>query len=136
MAISQFPNEFLSELLGLNMAIELSGLGKVYLRLADELRYWGINPAIVNLHTTIDNTASGHAALAQQAIALHLDSVAANAGEAHMQQHWRRVYTGYCSLHSAAAFFKWALVGRYLFNQRSDFALLGKRQRAGRSSHV
>ncbi|GAB6141804.1 hypothetical protein JCM14076_25330 [Methylosoma difficile] len=136
MAISQFPNEFLPELLGLNMAIELSGLGKVYLRLADELRYWGINPVIVNLHTTIDNTASGHAALAQQAIALHLDAVAASAGEAHLQQHWRRVYTGYCSLHSAAAFFKWALVGRYLFNQRGDFALLGKRQRAGRSSHV
>ncbi len=117
LAISQLPREFLPELLGLNMAIELSGLGKVYLSLADELAYWGIDPAIVNLHTTIDNIASGHAALAQQAIVLYLDAVAAEAGEAQVQQHWRRVYTGYCSLQAVVRWFKVALVGRYLVNR-------------------
>ena len=85
--------------------------------MADELAYWGIDPAIVNLHTTIDNIASGHAALAQQAIVLYLDAVAAEAGEAQMQQHWRRVYTGYCSLQAAVRWFKVALVGRYLVNR-------------------
>lgn len=34
MAISKFPSAFLPELLGLNMAIEISGLGKMYLRLS------------------------------------------------------------------------------------------------------
>ncbi len=120
LAISQFPQAFLPELLGLNMAIELSGLGKVYMRLADELAYWGIDPAIVNLHSTIDNIASGHAALAQQAIVLYLDAIAAAAGEAQMQQHWRRTYTGYCSLQVAARWFKVALVSRYLVDQCAD----------------
>jgi len=120
LAISQCPREFLPELLGLNMAIELSGLGKAYLGLADELAYWGIDPAIVNLHTTIDNFASGHAALAQQAIVLYLDAVAAGAGEAQMQHHWRRVFIGYCSLQAASRWFKVALVGGYLLNRYAD----------------
>lgn len=133
MAISKFPARFLPELLGLNMAIELSGLGRVYLRLAQELQFWGIDPTIVNVHISIDNLASGHAALAENAIQLYLDQIAASQGEDAKDAHWRRIYHGYCSLAAAGRTFKIALVvfylcrqfkrhhtGRHLFTRRSD----------------
>jgi hypothetical protein len=117
MAISKFPSAFLPELLGLNLAIELSGLGRVYLRLSEELRYWGINAAIVDVHTSIDNLATGHSALAIQAIEFYLDEISACYGEDLVQDHWRRVYTGYCSLESVSKRFKFSLIGQYLIQR-------------------
>lgn len=117
MAISKFPASFLPELLGLNMAIELSGLGRVYLRLAQELRFWDIDPKIVNVHLSIDNLASGHAALARNAIQHYLGQIAASQGEAAKDAHWRRIYQGYCSLTTAARAFKIALIVFYLYRQ-------------------
>ena len=113
MAISRFPSHFLPELLGLNLAIELSGLGAVYLRLSEELKYWEIDAHIVDLHMTIDNVASGHTALAIKAIKLHLDDINSCFGEREMQQQWRRIYTGYCSLKAASRWFKFALIIQY-----------------------
>ncbi len=114
LSISKFPSAFLPELLGLNMAIELSGLGKGYLQLSDELKFWGINPAIVDIHISIDNMASGHAFLAKNAIQHYLDDCAANLGNEAVQAHWRRIFTGYCSLQTVCRRFKLALVFRYL----------------------
>ncbi len=119
MAISKFPSAFLPELLGLNMAIEISGLGKVYLRLSEELKFWGINSAIVDVHTSIDNLSSGHSALAIKAIQTYLDEVTACYGEEIMQTHWRRIYTGYCSLQTASKRFKFSLIGQYLLKRPS-----------------
>ena len=116
MAISRFPAAFLAELLGLNLAIELSGLGKVYLRLAEELEYWGIDAHIVKLHITIDNFASGHSAMAMQAIQLYLDEILAGHGELAVQRHWQRIYAGYCSLQTASLRFKYALIYHYGLN--------------------
>jgi hypothetical protein len=98
LAISQFPRAFLPEILGLNLAIELSGLGGFYMRLADELRFWKLDPTFVILHNTIDNLASGHAALARDAIVTHLDQIFNEHGQAEMQHHWERVWSGYVSL--------------------------------------
>jgi hypothetical protein len=110
MAISLFPREFRPEILGLNLAIELSGLGAGYRRLADELDYWGIDSSIVRLHQSIDNYATGHAALAKEAVILHLDKVL-QGGEEEMQRHWQRVWTGYRSLAVSVRNFQvaWAL---------------------------
>lgn len=117
LAISLFPSTFLPELLGLNLAIELSGLGRVYLRLSEELKYWGIDPKIVDVHITVDNPASGHTALAQRAIRLYLDHLN---GHAEKDAHWNRIYTGYCSLAASCRTFKYALVFRYLYRQLSS----------------
>jgi hypothetical protein len=117
MAISKFPSAFLPELLGLNMAIEISGLGKIYLRLSEELKFWGINSAIVDVHTSIDNLSSGHSALAMNAIQAYLDGIFASFGEQILQDHWRRIYSGYCSLQTASNRFKFSLIGQYFLKR-------------------
>jgi hypothetical protein len=119
MAISKFPNAFLPELLGLNMAIEISGLGRAYLRLSEELKFWGIQSAIVDIHTSIDNLASGHSALAVKAIQGYLDEISACYGEQQMHAHWRRIYTGYCSLRTASLRFKFSLIKHYYLKRPS-----------------
>jgi hypothetical protein len=120
LAISRFPIAFLPELLGLNMAIELSGLGKDYLRLAQALKFYELDPRIVQVHISIDNIATGHAALAKQAIALYLDEILACSGEQVMQQHWQRIYTGYCSLAWVSRRFTFALVKSVLLKCLSN----------------
>ncbi len=113
LAISLSPHCFLPELLGLNLAIELSGLGTLYSRVAGELDYWGIDSRIVRLHQSIDNLAGGHAALARDCVILHLAQVRALGGEPAVQQHWRRVWTGYRSLNAVTGRFRRHLVLRY-----------------------
>lgn len=110
LAISLFPNTYLPELLGLNLAIELSGLGAGYMRLSEELNYWNINPLIVNLHLSIDNLAGGHSAMACEAIQRYLEEIRLLGGEAAMQASWRRIWSGYLSLEVAARRFKWGLL--------------------------
>ncbi|MGH8507642.1 MAG: iron-containing redox enzyme family protein [Gammaproteobacteria bacterium] len=103
LSISQYPRTFLPELLGLNLAIELSGLGAFYMKLVDDLRYWGIDARIISVHIASDNLASGHAALAKEAIVAYLDEVGAGYGEREVQRHWQRVWCGYVSLRVVAA---------------------------------
>lgn len=113
-ALSLCGNRFLPELLGVNLAIELSGLGKQYMTLRDELKYWQIDSTIVDVHISIDNVATGHTALAREAIALYLDQVQMMQGSEVMNQHWRRIYQGYCALNIASARFKAALFFQYI----------------------
>jgi hypothetical protein len=118
MGLSHFSLEFLPELLGLNMAIELSGLGKSYMRLVDEWTYWGIDPAIASIHISIDNVASGHTFLAQKAIQLYMDDVMQRTGDPMiLDQQWRRIYTGYASLRFVGWRFKLSLPINFLINQ-------------------
>ena len=120
MGVSKFPSSYLPELLGLNMAIEISGLGNVYLRLSEELKFWGIPSAIVDIHTSIDNLATGHSALAIKAIQTYLDEVSANFGGQQLQADWRRIHTGFCSLKTASLRFKYALIWQYLMKRRQE----------------
>lgn len=101
LAMGLAGHRYFPELLGLNLAIELSGLGAGYLRVVDILRSHGIDPAIVQLHLSIDNLATGHAGRARDAILLYLDGLRRE-GEAVVQAQWRRVWTGYLSLDVAA----------------------------------
>jgi len=98
LAISQFPRTFLPEILGLNLAIELSGLGAFYMTVVDEMRHLGLDPSIVSVHLASDNLASGHAALAREAVMIYLDGVGSDFGHEELDRHWRRVSLGYASL--------------------------------------
>ncbi len=101
LAIGQLPGAFLPELLGLNLAIELSGLGETYQTLAEELTYWDIDPAIVRLHQSIDNLAAGHAAWARETVITYLDAFGP-AGDGVVQAQWLRIWTGYHALQAAS----------------------------------
>lgn len=118
LGLSLNPERFLAELLGLNLAIELSGLGKSYPQLVDEWRYWGIDPTIANIHINVDNYETGHTLLAKKSIQLYMDKVMMNTTDAKViDRHWRRIYTGYASLHFVGNRFKLALPVYYLINK-------------------
>lgn len=110
LAIACFPERWLPETLGLNLAIELSGLGAQYRFLADELQHWGLDPLIVRLHQSIDSLAGGHAALAVEAVQIHLEQVRDLGGELSVRAHWRRVWCGYRSLDAATRRFRLRLL--------------------------
>ena len=101
LAIGSSVQRYFPELLGLNLAIELSGLGAGYLRAIDLLRYHGIDPTILQLHLSIDNLSSGHAARARDAIQLYLDEAGRHGGRPAVRLEWRRIRTGYLSLTAA-----------------------------------
>jgi hypothetical protein len=125
LSLANYSIEFLPELLGLNMAIELSGLGKHYMRLVDDWNYWGIDPTIASIHISIDNVASGHTFLAKKAIQDYMDEIfLKTADHAVVDQHWRRIYTGYSSLRFVAGRFKFSVPIGYFINKfRRKFRL-------------
>ncbi|ELW89484.1 iron-containing redox enzyme family protein [Acinetobacter baumannii] len=98
LAISLFPHSFLPETLGLNLAMELSGVGGEYRRSGDILSYYGFSSLFTSLHNTIDNVVTGHSAWAIDAIKHHLDNIFQQGGEQAREQHWERIWTGYRSL--------------------------------------
>jgi len=101
LAIGQSPGRYLPEILGLNLAIELSGLGGRYRALAEGMEAVGLDSTIVRLHQSIDNLACGHAALARDAIIVYLQRFEAG-GEAAVQGQWRRIWTGWQALTPAS----------------------------------
>lgn len=98
LAISLFPRTFMPEILGLNLAMELSGIGGEYRRSGDILKYYGFSAQFTALHNTIDNIVSGHTAWAIDAIKIHLDQIFQIGGRDGVQENWQRIWTGYRSL--------------------------------------
>jgi len=117
LAIGQLKELYFPELLGLNLGIELSGLGAGYMQVVDILRHYRIDPAIIQLHQTIDNLASGHASSARDAILLYLDQIRQREGLSAVQEPWCRIRLGYLSLNIAMQPLAVRLVLRY-FNDR------------------
>jgi hypothetical protein len=104
LCISQYPRHFLPELLGLNLAMELSGVGGAYRSASDALRHYGYSSTFVDLHNTVDNISTGHTAIALDAIKIHLDEMLERGGLDDVQRHWRRVWTGYLALVPSAGY--------------------------------
>ncbi len=98
LCISQFPKRFLPETLGLNLAMELSGVGGAYRDAIDALRYYGFDPCFIELHNSIDNVSTGHTACAIDAIKCHMDEMCDRGGAGLVLEHWHRVWTGYRAL--------------------------------------
>ncbi|KAF3032703.1 hypothetical protein E8E12_001020 [Didymella heteroderae] len=91
--ISLFPHDFLPESLGFNMAYE--SLPLHLLKTVKELREVGLNPYYFELHISIDNADSGHAAMAMAAVADYIDIVEQEEGTEAAQIAWRRCQAGY-----------------------------------------
>jgi len=126
LAVGLLKDRYFPELLGLNLAIELSGLGAGYMQVVDILRYYGIDPTIIQLHQTIDNLASGHAGRARDAILLYLDRIRQQSDLSAVQLAWHRIRLGYVSLHIAVL----PLTGRFMqryFGDRLKAAYLTSR---------
>ena len=98
LSVSQFPRRFLPETLGLNLAMELSGVGGAYRTARDELRHYGFSTLFVDLHNTIDNVSSGHSAMAVEAIEIYMDEFLSACPPSLVATQWRRVWTGFCAL--------------------------------------
>lgn len=97
LCVSRFPRTFLPEILGLNLAMELSGVGSGYRSAAAALRHHGYSTQFVDLHNTIDNVATGHSAWAVDAIDSYLTDLPLP-GPHQEQEVWDRIRLGYRSL--------------------------------------
>ena len=95
LAIGKFPLRYRSEILGLNLAMELSGVGGTYRNAHRFLRHYNLPTIFVDLHNTIDNVSDGHAAWAADAIDLHISALE-DSGEA--ARAWARVRNGFEAL--------------------------------------
>ncbi len=101
LAIGRFPELYLPEILGLNLAIELSGLGQPYQKLTAGMESVGLDATIVRLHQSIDNLACGHAALARDSIIGYLNRFEAG-GDSAVASQWQRIWTGWRALTPAS----------------------------------
>ncbi|KAI4667591.1 uncharacterized protein J4E88_010255 [Alternaria novae-zelandiae] len=93
LTISLFPHEFLPEALGFNMAYE--SLPLHLLKTVKELRELRLNPYYFELHISIDNADSGHAAMAMAAVTNYIELVAEQEGEEAVRIAWKRVQADY-----------------------------------------
>ncbi|MGH4020734.1 MAG: iron-containing redox enzyme family protein [Pseudonocardiaceae bacterium] len=103
LAIGRFPQTFMPEVLGLNLAMELSGVGGTYRRAHIALKAHGFSARFVDIHNTIDNVASGHSAWAADAVDTYLAGVLASQGSEALDTAWERVRIGYRSLNPSSA---------------------------------
>jgi len=97
LCLGKLPVTFMPEILGMNLAMELSGVGGTYRSARRFLRHYGFSTAFVDLHNTIDNVSTGHSAWAVDAIDAHMRKVA-GADPAEVAGQWLRVRVGYESL--------------------------------------
>ena len=93
LAVSQFDDEFLPEILGMTLYLEWSSIGLQ--ATVNTLNAFGIDPIYYKLHVGIDNAASGHGALARRAVEIYLDQIRADQGDGPMRAAWERIWTGY-----------------------------------------
>ncbi len=98
LSLSLFPHRFIPETLGLNLAMELSGVGGAYRTARDELSHYGFSTLFVDLHNTIDNVSSGHSAMAVRAIEIYMSSLTQINDSLCLEDHWKRIWIGYQSL--------------------------------------
>jgi hypothetical protein len=104
LCIGRFPRTFRPEILGLNLAMELSGVGGTYRRASMALRSHGFSSRFVDIHNTIDNVATGHAAWAAEAVDTLLSELPDSHGPGGRPMVWERVRTGYRSLNPPSGF--------------------------------
>ena len=91
LAISNFTEDYLPEILGMTLYLEWSSVGLAIT--VATLESLGMDPSYYRLHVGIDNASAGHGALAKQAVELYLDQVRVQGGN--VQEMFERIWTGY-----------------------------------------
>lgn len=91
--ISLFPQEFLPEILGFNLHFEAVSMDT--LKAGMELKEVGLDPYYFVLHISIDNTHSGHTAIAIEVICEYMSHVLKSEGQEAAQKAWERIQAGY-----------------------------------------
>lgn len=94
LSIAAFPRHFMPEILGLNLAVELAGVGGPYMQARDTLRYFNLPTLFVDVHLAADNVSQGHTASSVHAIKLYMDHVSDRDGPYGLDSTWRRVWSG------------------------------------------
>lgn len=116
LCISLFPQRYIAETLGLNLAMELSGVGGAYRTARDELHQHGFSTLFVDLHNTIDNVSTGHSAMALRAIELWMDQALRNGDARQVRNAWLRVWTGFRALAAPSRHWReWIRPVRYAY---------------------
>lgn len=100
LCIGKLPVSLRPEILGLNLAMELSGVGGSYRSARKFLKFYGFSTQFVDLHNTIDNVSTGHSAWAADAIETHM---AMAADFVDRDEEWERVRAGFEALSPIAA---------------------------------
>jgi hypothetical protein len=103
LAISQFTEEYVPEIIGMTLQLEWNVLELKPTR--DLMQFFGISPHFYVMHIGIDNAVNGHGQRAADAVRLYLGQVRESGGEAAMQQAWRRIWNGYVAFGSVGTFF-------------------------------
>jgi hypothetical protein len=98
LCMALFPDSFLNEILGYNLAIEMFGLGELRLHEIQKLSHYGFDDCYEQAHLTIDNISAGHSRQAADIIVAYLDEVRRVLGDAAVDREWRRIWRGYASL--------------------------------------
>lgn len=93
LAISLFPQEFLPEALGFNLHFEMLTLETM--KAMKELRELGIDETYFLLHICIDNSHSGHTAMAVRIITDYLEIISRCEGSDAVAPAWARVQAGF-----------------------------------------
>ncbi|MCZ1018938.1 iron-containing redox enzyme family protein [Streptomyces noursei] len=109
LSIGRMPRTFTPEILGLNLAMELSGVGGSYRRARIGLEAHGFSTRFVDIHNTIDNVTTGHSAWAADAVDTYMAELAVRQGAPARAATWDRVRAGYRSLNPPSGFrARWA----------------------------
>jgi len=95
LCLGKLPRTFCPEILGMNLAMELSGVGGAYRHARTYLKHHGFPTLFVDLHNTIDNVSTGYAAWAVDAINAYMLSTS---GTVSVETTWNRIRVGYESL--------------------------------------
>jgi hypothetical protein len=93
LVVSQFPQDYFPELLGMTQYLEWSSVelrSQVLLN-----RHFGLDARFYEMHVAIDNATAGHGAMAKRAVQRYLEQARVDLGDEAMQAQWARVWTGY-----------------------------------------
>lgn len=100
LCLGKLPLTFMPEVLGMNLAMELSGVGDGYRDARHFLAAHGFSTQFVDLHNTIDNVSTGHSAWAADAIDKYMAGLLLYRDDGFAATQWQRIRMGYASLSS------------------------------------